>query len=55
MIIFGLIILAVAITAYNLGFRDGRNITVDRLVQRGWLNVDATKKQVTSFLKGQSQ
>ena len=55
MIIFGLIFLAAALAGYKLGMRDGRNITIDRLVQRGWLNVDATKTDVTSFLKGQAR
>jgi hypothetical protein len=55
MIIYGVAALIIAVLAYKLGFRDGQNLTIDRLVQKGWVNVDATKNQVRSFLKGQAQ
>jgi len=51
--IIGLVIGVV--NGYLFGRRDGFKRAINLMIEKGWYNIDGTKKQVTNFLKGQAQ
>lgn len=43
------------ILGHFFGDRDGFSRAINLMIEKGWYNIDGTKKQVTNFLKGQAK